>query len=90
MARCESRPGTLGPITLAPSKQMRPVREICTLGAIRRWLETDSRFGYGGTPNGNGEQQARPDVRNSAPVLDPTGNPAAIHMSEKRRGQVVV
>jgi hypothetical protein len=24
-------------------------------------------------PNGNGEQQARPDLRNTAPVLDPTG-----------------
>jgi len=48
------------------------VREICTLGAMWRGLETDSRFGYWGTPNGNGEQQARPDLRNTAPVLDPT------------------
>jgi hypothetical protein len=31
---------------LAPSKQVRLVREICTLGAMWRGLETDSRFGY--------------------------------------------
>jgi hypothetical protein len=30
---------------LTPSKQVRPVREICTLGAMWRGLETDSRFG---------------------------------------------
>ena len=33
------------------------MREIRTLGAMRRGLETDSRFGYRGTPRGNGEQQ---------------------------------
>jgi hypothetical protein len=31
---------------LALSKQVRPVREIRTLGAMWRGLETDSRFGY--------------------------------------------
>src|SRR6266567_995695 len=38
-----------------------------------RGLETDSRFGFQGTPRGNGEQQARLNLRNTAPVLDPTG-----------------
>jgi hypothetical protein len=31
---------------LTPSKQVRPVRESRTLGAMWRGLETDSRFGY--------------------------------------------
>jgi hypothetical protein len=34
---------------LARSKQVRPVREIRTLGAMWRGLETDSRFGFQGT-----------------------------------------
>jgi len=29
-----------------PSKQVRPVREIRTLGAMWRGLETDSRFSF--------------------------------------------
>jgi len=31
---------------LPGSKHVRPVREIRTLGAMWRGLETDSRFGY--------------------------------------------
>jgi hypothetical protein len=34
---------------LARSKQVRPVREIRTLGAMWRGLETGSRFGFQGT-----------------------------------------
>jgi len=33
------------------------VREIRTLRAMRRGLETGLRLGYCGTPRGNGEQQ---------------------------------
>jgi hypothetical protein len=35
---------------LIRSKQVRPVREICTLGAMWRGLETDLRLGFQGTP----------------------------------------
>jgi hypothetical protein len=33
MVRCESRPSTIGHITLGTKQQVRPVREIRTLGA---------------------------------------------------------
>ena len=35
------------------------MREIRTLGAMWRGLETDSRFGYRGTPRGNGSNGYR-------------------------------
>ncbi len=66
---------------LAMTELSRPVREIRTLGAMWRGLETDSRFGFQGTPGGNGEQQARLDLRNTAPVLDLTGQREAFKVS---------
>ena len=47
------------------------MREIRTLRAMWRGLETGSRCGFQGTPNGNGEQQLGRTYGMSAPVLDP-------------------
>jgi len=48
------------------------VQEICTLGLMRRGLETSLRFGSYGTPTGNVGTTDRLNLRSAAPVLDPT------------------
>ena len=50
------------------------MREIRTLGAMRRGLETDLRFDNEALPEETGSKQDRPDLRSTAPVLDPTKN----------------
>src|SRR4029453_49807 len=73
MARCESRPGTIGPITLdtkqtgAPSAGNPHARcDVAGAGdGFTVWLLRHSQRKRGAT--------ARPDLRNTAPVLDPTG-----------------
>ena len=48
------------------------MQEICTLGLMRRGLETSLRFGSYGTPTGNVGATDRLNLRSLAPVLDPT------------------
>ncbi len=48
------------------------MREIRTLRAMWRGLETSSRFAYWGTSTGNGEQRIGRTYGATAPVLDPT------------------
>src|SRR5450432_2453795 len=73
MVRCESRPGAIGPITLgtkqtgAPSAG-NPHAGCDAAGAgngFTVWLVRHSQRKRGATD--------RPDLRNTAPVLDPTG-----------------
>jgi hypothetical protein len=46
MARCESRPGTRGPITLGTKQTGAPSAGNLHAGCDVAGLETDSRFGY--------------------------------------------
>jgi hypothetical protein len=56
MVRCESRPSTIGPITLDTKQTGAPSAGNPHAGCDVAGAGTDSRFGYGGTPIGNGEQ----------------------------------
>src|SRR5580693_729184 len=73
MARCESRPGTIGPITLGTKQTGAPsagnLHAGCDVAGAGNgftvWLVRHSQRKRGATD--------RPDLRNTAPVLDPTG-----------------
>src|ERR1039457_6664278 len=72
MVRCESRPSTIGPITLGTKQTGAPSAgnphagcDVAGAGnGFTVWLLRDSQRKRGVT--------ARPDLRNTAPVLDPT------------------
>src|SRR5713101_1944625 len=73
MVRCESRPSTIGPITLGTKQTGAPSAgnphagcDVAGAGnGFTVWLLRHSQRKRGAT--------ARPDLRNTAPVLDPTG-----------------
>jgi hypothetical protein len=56
------------------------VREICTLGAMWRGLETGLRQLLNGHEEGNLGYKPRRNLRGTAPVLDPT---AAVAVARK-------
>src|ERR1035437_3726999 len=73
MVRCESRPSTIGRITLGTKQTAAPSAgnphagcDVAGAGnGFTVWLMRHSQRKRGAT--------ARPDLRNTAPVLDPTG-----------------
>src|ERR1035438_9079747 len=77
MVRCESRPSTIGHITLDTKQTGAPSAgnphagcDVAGTGnGFTVWLLRHSQRKRGET--------ARPDLRNTAPVLDPTGFPTA-------------
>src|SRR5947208_506407 len=78
MARCDSRPGTIGPITLGTKQTGAPSAgnphagcDVAGAGnGFTVWLVRHSQRKRGATD--------RPDLRNTAPVLDPTGQGPAM------------
>lgn len=57
---------------MARSKHVHSAREIRTLGAMCRGLETDLRFWLLRHSERKLEAMATPDILNTMPVLDPT------------------
>src|ERR1700691_3083780 len=83
MVRCESRPSTIGHITLGTKQTGAPSAgnphagcDVAGAGnGFTVWLLRHSQRKRGET--------ARLDLRNTAPVLDPTGQCLQIHLAEK-------
>src|ERR1700684_1278057 len=90
MASCKSRPSTIGHITLGTKQTGAPSAgnphagcDVAGAGnGVPGWVLRPTQRKRGAT--------ARPDLRNTAPVLDPTGMAAGIRHLEPGEGPSVL